>query len=174
MAFEEITSLDADQTVAIGGKNKKTGKPNPTSVEGYYLGTREVRSPKSKSGSASIHFFQTPKGKIGVWGKTDMDRKMMQVKPGLMTKIVFDKMTPTPNGDMYTYKVAQDKANGIDVAELANNNDHHASSDSADDGSRYDDNDNYQEDPEEEAAPSRQPSRASTAAVQALLNRKKA
>ena len=40
MAFTTITDLSADETISLGGFNKKTRKENPTSVEGYYLGKR--------------------------------------------------------------------------------------------------------------------------------------
>lgn len=118
MGFKEVTSLDADTTVAIGGSNRKTGKKNPTSAEGYYLGTRMVDSPKSKSGKAAIHFLQTSKGNLGVWGKTDMDKKFSQITPGVMVRVSFDKMVSTPNGDMYKYKLEVDKENTIDVGDL--------------------------------------------------------
>lgn len=118
MAYKEIVSLDADTTVAIGGANRKTGKKNPTEVEGFYLGTKEVSSPKSKTGKASIHIFQTAKGNVGVWGKTDMDRKMRTAVPGAMTLVKFEKMQATPNGEMYKYSVAQDTDNTIEVDQV--------------------------------------------------------
>jgi hypothetical protein len=119
MAFTEVRTLDAETTTPLGGRNKKTGKPNPTSVEGYYLGTRQVESKKSKNGKAAIHFFQTSKGNLGVWGKTDMDRKLSAITPGTMVRVSFAKMVPTPNGDMYQYKVEVDADNTIDVSDLA-------------------------------------------------------
>ncbi len=118
MGFKEIASLDADVTISLGGTSRKTGKKNPTRVEGYYLGARVVADQKKKSGKSFIYFFQTPKGNVGVWGKTDMDRKMGAVTPGTMTFVEFDKMVPTPNGDMYKYKVGVDKENTIEVDTL--------------------------------------------------------
>lgn len=118
MAFKEVQSLEADVTIALGGRNKKTGKDNPKSVEGYYLGKREVASAKSRNGKASIYYFQTSKGNVGVWGKTDLDRKMGSVTPGNMTRITQSGTRPTPNGDMYTYKVEQDTENSIEVSLL--------------------------------------------------------
>lgn len=119
MSFTEVASLDADVTVAIGGRNKKTGKPNPTKAEGYYLGSREVDSKKSKSGKAYIHFLQTPEGNLGIWGKTDLDRKITTVPTGTMVRVSFDKMVPTPNGDMYKFRVEQDSSNTIEVADFS-------------------------------------------------------
>lgn len=118
MAFREVQDLSADLTISLGGTNRKTGKKNPTRVEGYYLGKREVNDTKKKSGKSYIYFFQTPNGNIGVWGKTDMDRKMSAVTIGAMTFIEFDKMQPTPNGDMYKYKVGVDLDNTIEVDTL--------------------------------------------------------
>lgn len=119
MGYKEIASLDADVTISLGGVNKKTGKANPKEVEGFYLGNRKIESKKSKSGYAYLHFFQTAKGNVGVWGKTDMDRKLLTATPGAMTKVTFQKMQPTPNGDMYKYSVAQDEDNAIDVSGLS-------------------------------------------------------
>ena len=116
MAYKQIQAVDADTTTAVGGKNKKTGKTNPTSVEGYYLGKKEVDSPKSKTGKAFLYILQTPKGNLGVWGKTDMDKKMKQVTPGNMIRITHSGMQATPNGEMYKYTVEQDDTNTIEVA----------------------------------------------------------
>lgn len=116
MAFKTITSLDADNTISLGGFNKKTRKDNPTSVEGYYLGYRKVDSKKAKNGWCYIHFLQTATGNLGVWGKTDLDRKLLQVTPGTMIRASFDKMVPTPNGEMYKFKVELDDENTIEVS----------------------------------------------------------
>lgn len=116
MAYEQISDLNADVTVSLGGMNKKTGKVNPTKIEGYYLGKKEVEDKKKKSGVSYIYILQTAKGNVGVWGKTDLDRKMSQASVGLMTLMDQNGMQDTPNGPMYKYKVAQDKQNSISVA----------------------------------------------------------
>ena len=116
MGYSEVTSLDADTTISIGGFNKKTKKDNPTSAEGYYLGSRVV---ETKTGESKLHFFQTAKGNLGVWGKTDMDRKLASVTPGTMTRVSFSRMQETPKGDMYVFKVEVDGSNTIDVADLS-------------------------------------------------------
>lgn len=116
MAFEEVQSLDCDVTTALGGSNRKTGKTNPTKIEGYYLGTRSVDSPKSKTGKANLHIFQTAKGNVGVWGKTDLDGKMRSAILGAMTRATFTGMRASKNGEMYVYKVEIDKSNAISVA----------------------------------------------------------
>lgn len=120
MGFTEVQSLDADNTTAIGGVNKKTGKKNPLTAEGYYLGSRKVESRKAKSGYAYLHILQTPKGNLGVWGKTDMDRKLTTVAPGTMVRITHTGMQATPNGDMYKFKVEVDSSNSIEVGNLGN------------------------------------------------------
>jgi hypothetical protein len=117
MAFKEVQSLDADVTIALGGVNKKTGKANPKQVEGYYLGKRTTENKKAKDGTSNLYFFQTSKGNVGVWGKTDLDRKMGAVKLGAMTRITQSGMVPTPNGDMYKFKIEVDTDNLIEVSE---------------------------------------------------------
>lgn len=117
MGFKEVASLDADVTTALGGINKKTGKPNPTRIEGYFLGSRDVESKMSKTGLAKIHFIQTPKGNVGVWGKTDLDRKMKQVAAGVMVRITQDGKVNLPGKQpMYKFRVETDSENSIEVA----------------------------------------------------------
>jgi hypothetical protein len=117
MGFKEINSLDADVITALGGVNKKTGKPNPTRMEGYFLGSREVESKMSKTGTAKIHFLETSKGKVGIWGKTDLDRKLKQVTPGIMVRITQDGKVNLPGKQpMYKFRVEVDAENTIEVA----------------------------------------------------------
>lgn len=112
MSFQEVASLDAEVTVALGKRNKATGKDYPKQAEGYYLGSRSVQN---KRGESKIHFLKTEKGNLGVWGTTDLDRKLAQVPNGTMVRITSTGTKPTPNGDMYTYKVEQDASNAIEV-----------------------------------------------------------
>jgi hypothetical protein len=131
MSYQEISSLDADIVVALGKKDKKTGKAYPKQAEGYYLGKRSVESSR---GSSFLHFLQTSEGNLGVWGTTDLNRKLSQVPAGTMVRITSTGTKPTPNGPMYTYKVEQDSSNTIEVS-------------SQDDSTGDNDNeDNYQED----------------------------
>lgn len=118
MGFTEVESLDVDNTVALGGKNNKTNKLNPTKAEGYYLGSKKTASKKTKSGFAYLHVLQTDAGKLGVWGKTDLDRKLMTVEPGIKVRITQSGKVATPNGDMYKFKVEQDSSDVIEVAAL--------------------------------------------------------
>ncbi len=116
MAYKTVQTLDADVTITIGGVDKKTGKKNPTSAEGFYLGKRVVEG--SKYGDSNLYVFQTEKGNLGVWGKTDLDRKMGSAKLGQMTLIEYKGMKPSKNGDMHTYQVAQDADASIDVSDI--------------------------------------------------------
>jgi hypothetical protein len=112
MGFKTVQGLDAEVTVALGKMNKETGKPYPKSAEGYYLGSRTV---ENKKGDSKLHFLQTEEGNLGVWGTTDLDRKLSQVTVGTMTRITSTGTKETKNGDMYTYRVEQDDSNTIDV-----------------------------------------------------------
>ena len=122
MSFKEVESLDVDTTVSLGGFNKKTKKNNPTKAEGYYLGSKKTDNKKSKNGFSYLHVLQTEKGKIGVWGKTDLDRKLLTVEPGTKVRITQSGTVPTPNGDMYKFKVEADSEDAIEVGALAAQN----------------------------------------------------
>lgn len=121
MGFKPILDLDCDTAIALGGFNKKSRSENPTVIEGYFLGSKVVDSPKSKDGKAKLHIFQTADGNVGVWGKTDLDRKMLSVSPGSMTRAAFAGMAPSKNGEMYKYRVEQDSENTIDVVTAPKN-----------------------------------------------------
>ena len=115
--FKEVEDFTGAETIRLGGRDKKTGKANPTKVEGYYLGTKT--GIKSKFGPSSLHFFQTENGVIGVWGKTDMDRKVSQATPGQLTRVEFTgKTVPSKKGnDMQIYKVSLHPTDFISVSE---------------------------------------------------------
>lgn len=118
MGFKEVLDLDAETTTALGGVNKKTGKKNPSTVEGYFLGSKDTPSKKSKDGIAKLHILQTENGKIGVWGKTDLDRKVKGVTPGTMVRLSHTGFRDTPTGEMYVFRVETDVDNTIDVISL--------------------------------------------------------
>lgn len=118
MAFKEVEDLSTDVTISLGGVNRKTGKPNPTKIEGYYLGKRTVEDTKRKSGVSFIYVFKTPKGNVGVWGKTDLDRKMSSVTLGAMIRVTQNGMRKTANNDMYVFKVEVDSENVLDIQSL--------------------------------------------------------
>lgn len=112
MGFSEVISLDADNAVALGKRDKKTGKAYPKQAEGHYLGSRTVQG---KRGPSVLHFLSTPNGNLGVWGTTDLNRKLGAVLTGTMVRITSTGTKPTPNGDMYMYKVEQDRDNTNEV-----------------------------------------------------------
>lgn len=185
MAFKELADLNCDKAYALGGFDKKTKKNNPTSVTGYFIGTREVDSPKSKTGKCSLHIFSTEKGNVGVWGKTDLDRKMKQVPAGCLTQVTFTGRKETKNNPMYCYKVLVDAEDKIDVATVEQGDSVDATEEAAGDEEAYADESEADAEEEaveyvEEAPPARAkaPARAATAPdaarqakVQALLNK---
>ena len=119
MAFKTVLSLDTDEAVSLGGVNRQTGKANPTRAEGYFLGSCKVASRKAKSGFSFLHVLQTEKGNLGVWGKTDLDRKLSSVAPGTMVRITQSGKKATPYGDMYKFTVEEDRDNIIDVSGIS-------------------------------------------------------
>lgn len=186
MAFKEVMDLDCDVTTALGGKNRETGKANPTKAEGYFIGSKKVESRKAKSGFAYIHILQTAKGNLGIWGKTDLDRKMQSAPVGTMIRITHTGMQATPNGDMYKYKVEVDADNTIEVnlpqAAVAAVEDDAAETQSYSSAYADDEEEELAVDAEEEALdevpvarpvarkPASTPDAARQAKVQALLN----
>lgn len=179
MAFTEVQDLGCDKAISLGGRDKKTNKPNPTTVQGYYLGSRDIASKFSKTGFAKMHILSTPTGNVGVYGKTDLDRKIAEVRAGCMVRITQNGSVPTNKGnDMLKFKVEVDTDNTIDVGNLAsapsNDSEAPASETYADDDSGY----AYQDDLPVETAPApRQPARspapADKARVQQLLSGRK-
>ena len=145
MAFTKVATLDTDNTVTIGGVDKKTGKNNPKSVEGYLLGTKSLGSNKfNKSKIDYLHILQTSSGNVGVWGKTHMDWQLASVSPGTMVRISFSGTRDVGKGNpMSCFLVEIDTDNTIEVAGLAG-----ATSDDA--GEDYSSESSYEE--EEEAA----------------------
>lgn len=147
MAFQELPDMDCEVSFAIGGFDKKARKDNPTTATGYFIGSKQVPSKKSKTGFAFLHIFQKPGGdNFGVWGKTDLDRKMRAVEAGQLTKISFVGMKETENNPMYKYKVQVDKEDTIEVTTTAGNEPQMA--DSA--GVEYPEG-SYDEEPQDEA-----------------------
>ena len=117
MAFKEVVGLDTESTIALGGINKKTGKPNPTTVEGYYVGSRSV---DTDFGPAQLHVLQTADGNVGVWGKTDLDRKIAAVAAGSMIRATHTGQVKIPGRNpMHKYKVEVDSEDTIDVGSAA-------------------------------------------------------
>jgi len=119
MGYEKVTDLSTDTVVKIGGLNSKTGKANPTKMEGYYLGSRTV---KSENGDSTIHTFQTPKGNEGIWGTADINSKLGQVRPGTMVLVQYKEKRKLAGGKTkYVYDVMFDVENTIPVFAALNN-----------------------------------------------------
>ena len=118
MAFKKVVDLNADVTITLGGVNNKTGKPNPKMIEGYYLGNRKVPDPKKKSGFSFIYVFKTHKGNVGVWGRTDLEKKMLDATRGVMTRVTQIGMRKTAHNDMYVYEIEVDSENVLDIQSL--------------------------------------------------------
>lgn len=112
MAYQKVPQ-EAGDTIALGGMNNKTGKANPTKVEGYYLGARQV---DTQNGPAFLHSFDTAKGKIDVWGKTNLNQRLKSVPIGTMTLVTVEsEMKKTARGRMYLFDVQYDPENIIEV-----------------------------------------------------------
>lgn len=135
MGFEKINSLDSEVSVNLGGINKKTGKPNPKSVEGYYLGTKTgIPNKFDPAKPDCMHILQTEKGNVGVWGKSHLNPQMSKAIPGSMVRITFTGTRPSKKGnDQLLFTVEQDKTNNIDVGDLqAQDSETYAADDSGD------------------------------------------
>lgn len=175
MGFKEVIDLDCDVATALGGKDKKSGKNNPTQVEGYFVGSKEIPDKFSKTGKGYLHIFQTAEGRLGVFGKTDLNRKVKDIVPGTMARVTFTGTVPTKMGnDMAKFKVEVDSSNTIDLALSAGA----TSAAAADDAGDYHD-DLDEEEIVDEVPPPRatkpakaaaSPDAARQARVQALLN----
>lgn len=176
MAFKEVSSLDCDTTITLGGKDKKTGKPNPTRIEGYFLGTKEVGPNKfNKQKTDVVHVFQTKEGNTGVWGKTDLDTKLKNAIPGRMVRATFTGTIPTNKGnDMLKYKVEVDDSNTIDVSDLvvSTSDDNSYANETVDEESEDDAEDEY-ETPPKVAAAALASQAERKAKIDALLNKGK-
>ncbi len=170
MAFKSVNSLDADITFSLGKLDKKTGKTGPETVEGYYLGTRTVEG--GKYGPSKLHFLQTGKGNVGVWGKSDMDKKLSAVTPGTMVRLSKNGTRETKFGTQQIFKVEIDEDNTIEVEVQESSASVAADEDDVDGNTAYSQEDSsYQE--EVQAAPPQRSAASRQAEVQALLNRNK-
>lgn len=117
MAYEKVVDLSTDTVVKLGGVDNKTNKPNPTSMEGYYLGFRSV---KSDTGTSLIHVFQTPKGNQGVWGTADLNSKLGTIALGTQTLVEYKGKKKLAGGKTkHMYDVSRDPENVIDVPKSA-------------------------------------------------------
>ncbi len=194
--FEDVLDLGVDTAIQLGGFNKKLKKDNPTTAEGYYIGSRDIPSKFSKTGFSKLHVFSqgtvggTPvKGSLGVFGKTDLDSKMAVVEVGARTRLTNTGSVPTNKGnDMLKYRVQVDRSDAIDVSSIAGTETNtggvagEEETQYADGGVEETDLDSEETQVDElppvratrPATPAQAPSAARQAQVQALLNKGRA
>lgn len=109
-----VTKFDGrtDKTIKLGGEG------NPSSIEGYFMGSKDV---PSDYGVGKLHLFQTHEGVVGVWGKTRMNNLLTEQHLGQMVLVSFTGMIqPSKKGrrPSYGYKLQFDPANTIDVSQV--------------------------------------------------------
>lgn len=104
MAYEEVTDLYTETTIALGEK----GKVGET-IEGYYLGYKLV---DGDYGPCKVHAFKTQSGDVGVWGKTLLDKLLKDEHKGFMCLVTFTGMIPPKKKGRrpaYSYRVQVDR-----------------------------------------------------------------
>jgi len=179
MAYKKKQDLSTDKTIKLGGIDEASQKPNPTSIEGYFLGTKTT--PDTGYGPGQLHFFQTEEGVVGVWGKTNLNRLLTPDLAGQMVLVNFKGMGPKVKGKnrAYLYEVQHDSDNTTEVSSFSSAEE--PSSESV--GSSEDEEYSYEAEDVVEAAPARPvapakaavtPSADRQARVQALLNKGRA
>lgn len=109
MSYKTKFNGTADTAIQLGGKG------NPTSIEGYFLGSKDT--PDSGYGPGKLHIFQTAEGNIGVWGKTNSNRLLTKDHVGQMVMLTFTGMGPKSKGKnpAYQYELKYDEENTIDT-----------------------------------------------------------
>ncbi len=173
MAYEEVSEVS---TVQLGGVNKKTGKPNPTELEGYYVGVEQRPNKFNPAQPKNFYKFQTQNGLVGTYASAGIDSALKNAVLGRMTLLISTgEIKDTGKGNpMKVFKAKQDKTNTIDV-----DNASFASDNSSDE---YGSTDTYSEPEEVELTPPARPvapARAATvpsadrqARIQAMLSNK--
>ena len=167
MALTRKPKDTTDVTFSLGGINKKTNKPNPTSVDGYYMGFTTVTN---DFGEAKKHQFQTANGLVGVWGKTRLDRELARWKLGTrIVATVLPEKVKAGKFMAYEYDVAGDEQDVLDVQGAAPTEEESSGDDRY--AGEYSDSDEEETSVDEVAPPRtvapRQPTAAPSAANQA-------
>jgi len=118
MALQRKIDLVAENTIQLGGLNKKTGKPNPVSVTGYYLGAREV---VTDYGTGKLHIFLTSEGQTGVWGKSHSNRLLTADLVGQKVELKFTGMGKPQKGKAapFTFVLNHDPEDTVSVGSIA-------------------------------------------------------
>ncbi len=111
MAFVKKFDGNTDSTINLGNKEN----PVRESIEGYYLGTKNI--PDTGYGVGKLHIFQTPDGAIGVWGKTNSNRLLTTDLTGKMCRLTFTGMGEKKKGKnpAYNYELEVDSSESIDT-----------------------------------------------------------
>jgi len=112
MSYKTKFDGRTDKTIKLGGEG------NPSSIEGYFLGSKDTQS---DYGPGKLHLFQTSEGVVGVWGKTRMNTLLTNDHRGQMVLLSFTGMiAPSKKGrrPSYGYKLQYDPENTIDVSNI--------------------------------------------------------
>lgn len=112
MSYQTKFDGRTDKTIRLGGDG------NPTSIEGYFLGSKDTQS---DYGPGKLHLFQTSEGVVGVWGKTRMNTLLTDNHRGQMVLLSFTGMiAPSKKGrrPSYGFKLQYDPENTIDVSNI--------------------------------------------------------
>lgn len=139
MALIKKITGQSDKTIKLGGAG------NPTSIDGYFLGTKITAD--TGYGPGKLHMFSTAEGVVGVWGKTAMNNSLTQELLGQRVVVTFlgmKKSKTKGRNPFYDYSIEHDPENTMDVSELANWNNGGESSDES-----------YEDDITDEVAPAR-------------------
>lgn len=109
MSARTLSSRKAEGNfLTIGGVNEETGEKNPTSLEGFYGGSRTITT---SNGEATVHDFRTSKGVETVWGKSDLNNKLSDENVGEFVTIKYQGKEATKFGKKYIYAVTADAEN---------------------------------------------------------------
>lgn len=115
MAFQNAKQQLAERTIRLVGEDKVTGKPYPSRLEGYYLGSKVVTT--RNGDQATVYTFRTDEGNIGLWGgHTDLDRQMSLPTLGCMTRVSYNGKKSIPGGKTrHDYLVEWDVSQTIEL-----------------------------------------------------------
>lgn len=118
MAYEKLNDV---KSITLGGVDKKSGKQNPTQLEGFYIRKEEKPNKFNPGKPQAFYVFETKEGPVGLFGKAGIDREMKKANLGVMTKVVdTGKLLDTGKGNpMRVFEVYQDSTNTIDPESVA-------------------------------------------------------
>lgn len=117
MAYRELTTLQCDKYLKLGGLNEKTGEKNPTVFEGYFLAKKTGKSNLDPNKDAYLYVFKTREGNVGINGTKSINDGMEAAVPGQMTMITFIGVKALKAGKkMNLYTINQDDTNTIAVS----------------------------------------------------------